>query len=49
MDQRKAFFFFGVMILVWTIFWNTSIRIVATRWAAKKGTSPAASGLLIAI
>lgn len=49
MDQRKAFFMFGLMILVWTIFWNVGIRVAATRYAAKKGESPAASGLLVAI
>jgi len=49
MDQRRAFLFFGFMILIWTIFWNTGIRLAAVRWAANHGESPAASGLLVAI
>lgn len=50
MDQRKAFFFLGITILAWTIFWNTAIRIAATRHASKKGgDSPALSGLLVAV
>ena len=49
MDQRRAFLFFGFMILIWTIFWNTGIRIAATRYTVMKGDSPAASGLLVAI
>jgi len=50
MDQRKAFFFFGFMILVWTVFWNGAIRIIAVRFDDKKqGGSPAARGLLVNI
>ena len=49
MDQRKAFFMFGFMILVWTVFWNGALRTIATRHAAKKGESPAASGLLVVL
>jgi hypothetical protein len=48
MDQRKAFFFFGLMVLVWSVFWHGAIRVIATRHAAKKGgDSPAMSGLLV--
>lgn len=50
MDQRKAFFFFGFAILVWTVFWNGAIRVIAVRQDARKdGGSPAARGLLINI
>lgn len=49
MDQRRAFLFFGFMILVWTIFWNGAIRVAAVRYSANNGGSPAASGLLVAI
>lgn len=49
MNQRKAFLFLGFVILAWSIFWHGAIRIVATRYAAKKGESPAASGLLVAV
>ena len=49
MDQRKAFFFFGFMVLVWSIFWHGAIRMIAIRHAAKQPNkeSAAVSGLLI--
>lgn len=49
MDQRKAFLFFGFMILVWTVFWNVSLRTLAVRRDAQTGDSPALRGLLVAI
>lgn len=49
MNQRKAFLFLGLTILAWSIFWHGAIRIIAVRYAAKKGDSPAASGLLVAV
>lgn len=49
MDQRKAFLFFIFMVLVINVFWHTAIRIAAVHYAARKGDSPAASGLLVAV
>lgn len=49
MDQRKAFLFFGFMILIWTIFWNVGLRTLAVRRAAQTGNSPALQGLLVAV
>lgn len=48
MDQRRAFLFFGFMILVWTIFWNVGIRVVAARRNAEKD-SPFWRGLNVAV
>lgn len=45
MDQRKAFLFFGVMVLVWTVFWQGAIRVIALRYSHH----PAARGLLVAV
>lgn len=42
MDQRKAFLFFGFMVLVWSIFWNGALRLIAI----KHPNSPLARGLL---
>lgn len=47
MNQRKAYFFFGLQVLLWSIFWHGAIRIISVRRAAQKGDSPAASGLLV--
>lgn len=44
MDQRRAFLFFGFMVLVWTIFWQGALRTIALRNAHH----PAARGLLVA-
>ena len=49
MDQRRAFLFFGFMILVWTVFWNVGLRTLAVRQDARTGDSPALRGLLVAI
>lgn len=50
MDGRKAFLFFGFMVLIWSIFWQGAFRIAAVRRAASQdGGSPAASGLLVAL
>lgn len=53
MDQRKAFLFFGFMILVWTVFWNTSLRVAAVKKnAGSEGdsrVSAALRGLLVAV
>lgn len=45
MDQRKAFLFFGFMVLVWSIFWQGALRIIALR----NSHSPVARGLLVSI
>lgn len=47
--ERRAFLFFGLMVLVWTIFWNVGLRTVAIRANAKTGDSPAFRGLLVAV
>lgn len=48
MDQRKAFFWFGFLILVWTVFWNGAIRIIALRHDAKSPSgSPASRGAMV--
>jgi len=49
MDQRKAFFFFGLMVLIWSVFWNGAFRVLSVRRAANHGESPAASGLLMVL
>lgn len=50
LDGRKAFLFFGFMVLVWSIFWQGAFRIAAVRRSAQtNGNSPAASGLLVAL
>lgn len=45
MDQRKAFLFFGFMVLVWSIFWQGAFRVIALRYP----DSPAAKGLLVCL
>lgn len=45
MDQRKAFLFFGFMVLVWSVFWQGALRTIALRHA----DSPTARGLLVSI
>jgi hypothetical protein len=45
MDQRKAFLFFGFMVLVWSVFWQGALRVIALRNAQ----SPAARGLLVSL
>lgn len=47
MDQRKAFFWFGFLILVWTVFWNGAIRIIALRHDANSGGSAVSRGLMV--
>lgn len=54
MDQRRAFLFLGLVILFWTIFWNTGFRRWAVWQNAKNPDSgskvnAAARGMLIAI
>lgn len=49
-DQRKAFLYFGFLVLLWSVFWQGSLRIIATRRTMKSETgSPAARGALIAL
>lgn len=45
MDQRRAFLFFGLMVLVWSIFWQGALRVIALR----NSQSPIARGLLVSI
>lgn len=50
MNQRKAFLFFGFMVLVWSIFWQGAGRIIAVRrTASTENGSPAARGFLVAL
>jgi hypothetical protein len=44
-DQRKAFLFFGFMVLVWSVLWQGAIRLIALRYP----NSPAAKGILISL
>lgn len=43
MNPRKAFFFFGFMVLVWSIFWQGAIRV----WSLRHSDSNWAKGMLI--
>lgn len=45
MEMRKAFFMFGLWVLVWSVFWQGALRTIALR----KGNHPAAKGLLFDI
>ena len=45
MDQRKAFLFFGFMVLVWSVFWQGALRVFMLRHA----DHPAARGGLVAL
>lgn len=45
MDQRKAFLFFGFMVLVWSVFWQGALRVIALRYP----NSAAARGLLVTL
>lgn len=41
MEMRRAFFMFGLWVLVWSIFWQGAIRAIALR-----SGKPWAKGLL---
>lgn len=45
MDQRKAFLFFGLMVLVWSVFWQGALRVIALRFPE----SPIGRGLLVSL
>lgn len=45
MDQRKAFLFFGFMVLVWSVFWQGALRTIALR----NPDSAWAKGLLVSL
>lgn len=50
MNERRAFFWLGFMVLVWSVFWAGAIRVIAVRRDAKSANgSPAARGLLVAL
>jgi len=44
-DQRKAFLFFGFMVLVWSVFWQGALRVIALKYP----NSPMAKGLLVSL
>jgi hypothetical protein len=49
MDQRKAFLFFGFMVLVWMVFWNVALRTWIGKRIIEHEDTPAFEGLAVAI